>query len=119
MKRIFLSMIALGLFVSNSFSQECDVRIEILPEQYMHGVIKETTEETKKIDVEFTSEVMEVLLTLEGKNYVLTVVNDNCQAYCKRQKRVRQLNSGDENLVKNLIKDREEDLVNQIKQCKG
>lgn len=119
MKRIFFLAVVFSLLLTNAFSQECEIKIEILPEQYMHGMIKETSQEVKNIDVEFTAEVMEALIVLDGKSYVLTVVNDNCQAYCKKQKRVRQLHSGDEKLVKNLLKDREKELIQQIKACKG
>ena len=85
----------------------------------MYGTVKEIQEPVKKISVDFKEEVMEVFLMSEGRNYLITVLNANCQAYCKKQKRVRQLNSGDEKLVINLINDRKEEILQQIKSCGG
>ncbi len=117
MKYYYLALV-LFIFISvPSYSQDCEIKIEILPEQFMFGTISEISEEVNKTKVSFNNEVMEVWLPLDGKNYKLRVLNENCQAYCKKQKRVRQLNSGDEKLVKNLIKSREKDIALQIKKC--
>ena len=105
------------IFPLSAFSQNCDITIEILPEQYMFGTVSEVSNEVSKTQVEFKDDVMKVLLPLNGKFYKIIVLNENCQAYCKRQKRVRQLNSGDEKLVRNLLSAREEDIIKQIKKC--
>jgi len=119
MKRLAFILFILTLFSSQSYSQSCDVKIEILPEQYMYGTVSEIKDEVRKIDVEFKDDVMEVFMPLNGKNYMLKVINENCRAYCKKQKRIRQLHSGDERLVKNLINSRKEDILSQLKRCGG
>ncbi|GEM_PF-3152138 len=119
MKHIGILVFLFVSMISNSYSQNCDIQIEILPEQYMFGTAKEVKEEVKKIDVQFKENTMEVFLPIDGKGYLLSVLNENCKAYCKRQKRVRQLHSGDEKLVKNLIKGRESDIARQLKSCGG
>ena len=73
--------------------------------------------DVKKTEVDFNSDFMEVILSVDGNNYLIKVVNQDCQAYCTREKRVRQLHSGDEKLVRNLFKDREDAIVAQIKSC--
>jgi len=77
----------------------------------------ENSDLVKKMEVNFSEEVMEVVMPIDGQNYLIKVVNENCQAYCSRAKRVRQLHSGDEKLVRNLFKDKQEDIVEQIKKC--
>ncbi len=117
MKNLFKILPFLLFFGVPAFSQNCDIKIEILPEQYMYGTVTKVSQEVKKTQVEFNDNVMEVLFPLEGKFYRFVVLNENCQAYCKKQKRIRQLNSGDEKLVKNLLASREEDIKKQINKC--
>jgi hypothetical protein len=119
MKKAFVvTSILLYSFLSAK-SQHCDIQIEILKDKFMFGQVTKMDENksVKKIAVEFNNEFMEILLPLEGENYLIKVINENCQAYCTRAKRVRQLNSGDEKLVKNLFKDKQEDILAQIKAC--
>lgn len=100
-------------------AQGCDIQIQILEDKYMFGHAKkmENSDLVKKMEVNFSEEVMEVVMPIDGQNYLIKVVNENCQAYCSRAKRVRQLHSGDEKLVRNLFKDKQEDIVEQIKKC--
>ena len=77
----------------------------------------DSNQTVKKIEVNFTSEVMEVVIPVEGQNYLIKVTNQDCQAYCSKAKRVRQLHSGDEKLVKNLFKDKKEEILAQIREC--
>ncbi len=119
MKTVFILTIV--LFASPAFAQsrDCDIQIQILEDKYMfgHAVKLDSQDEIKKATVNFTSENMEVMLSLEGQNYLITVINEDCQAYCSKAKRVRQLNSGDEKLVKNLFKTREKEILEQIRAC--
>jgi hypothetical protein len=114
-------ILTIALFVSRTFvqAQECDIQIQILEDKYMYGqaVKLDSGEELKKTTVTFTSENMEVMLSLEGQNYLISVINEDCQAYCTKAKRVRQLNSGDEKLVINLFKTREKEILEQIRAC--
>lgn len=100
-------------------AQDCDIKIEILEDKYMFGQVSKLADaqSSKKMVVEFNNEFMEILLPVEGETYLIKVVNENCQAYCTRAKRIRQLNSGDEKLVKNLFKDKKEDILAQIDRC--
>ena len=100
-------------------AQSCDIQIQILEDRYMFGEAQkmENSEPVKKMQVNFSEEFMEVVMPVEGQNYLIKVINQNCQAYCTRAKRVRQLHSGDEKLVRNLFKDKQEDIINQIKSC--
>lgn len=101
-------------------AQNCDIQIQILDDKYMFGAAEkmDDSEVVKKMEVNFTSEVMEVVMPVDGQNYLIKVVNQDCQAYCTKAKRVRQLHSGDEKLVRNLFKDKEQDILAQIKACK-
>ena len=117
MKNLILLAILAAICTGKTFAQDCEIKVEVLPDQFMNGKITSLSDEVKNIQVTFFAEVMEVKLPLEGKNYKFSVPNENCQAYCKRDKRVRQLNSGDEKLVKNLIKIREEDILAQLREC--
>lgn len=101
--------------------ESCDIQIEILPDRYMFGILKNTqaADAKDKINVDFMSDVMTVMIVHEGKSYTIEVENENCQAYCKKAKRVRQLHSGDEKLVKNLIKDRKDDIIRQVMRCES
>ena len=56
-------------------------------------------------------------MPVNGQNYLIRVTNQDCQAYCSKAKRVRQLHSGDEKLVKNLFKDKKEEILAQIREC--
>ena len=100
-------------------AQSCDIQIKILEGKYMFGqAIKMNSNQlVKKIEVDFTSEVMEVVMPVNGQNYLIRVTNQDCQAYCSKAKRVRQLHSGDEKLVKNLFKDKKEEILAQIREC--
>ena len=120
MKNLILIFTIIIFSNSFAFAQKCNIKIEILPEQYMQGTAKTVSEATAKngkIQVNFTEDIMEISMPMNGQNYLIEIQNDNCQAYCKKQKRVRQLHSGDEKLVINLIKERQEDLVAQLKSC--
>lgn len=101
-------------------AQDCDIQIEILKDKYMFGQATkmDNNQRVKKMVVTFNNEFMEILLPVDGENYLIKVVNENCQAFCTREKRVRQLHSGDEKLVRNLFKDKKEDILAQIRECK-
>lgn len=105
--------------VGLSKAQSCDIQIQILEDKYMFGQVQkmEDTSPIKKMKVSFNSEFMEVILPIENQNYLIRVVNENCQAYCSRAKRIRQLHSGDEKLVRNLFKEKQEAIVQQINGC--
>ena len=120
MKQLFILSTVLICFVSAAKAQECDIQIQILEDKYMFGQasIMDDKEPVKKMEVNFTSEVMEVVLPVDGQNYLIKVVNQDCQAYCTKAKRVRQLHSGDEKLVRNLFKNKKEDILAQIRACK-
>ncbi|MCK5470843.1 MAG: hypothetical protein KAI99_20110, partial [Cyclobacteriaceae bacterium] len=95
-------------FLSIAKAQSCDIQIKILEDKYMFGQATkmDNDQPVKKMEVNFTSEVMEVVVLVNGQNYLINVINQDCQAYCTRAKRVRQLHSGDEKLVRNLFKDK-------------
>ena len=112
--------IILILFVfSQASAQQCDIQIQVLEGKNMFGHAEKINGEKllKKMEVNFTSELMEVKMPVDGQNYLIKVVNENCQAYCSRAKRVRQLHSGDEKLVRNLFKQKNEEISNQIRAC--
>jgi hypothetical protein len=69
------------------------------------------------MEVNFTSEYLEVVMPINEGNYLIRVNNEACQAYCSRDKRVRQLHSGDEKLVRNLFKAKEQNILGQIRAC--
>ena len=119
MKQFFILSTVLICFVSTAKAQECNIQIQILENKYMFGQAStmDDKEAVKKMEVNFTSQVMEVVLPVDGQNYLIKVVNQDCQAYCTKAKRVRQLHSGDEKLVKNLFKDKQEDILAQIRAC--
>ena len=121
MKKTTLLTIVLLITIYLAKAQECDIQIEILEDRYMFGQASVLNDDppVKKIEVNFTSEFMEVVMPMDGKNYLIKVVNEACQAYCSRAKRVRQLHSGDEKLVKNLFKSKSDDIQFQIKECQS
>lgn len=102
-------------------SQNCDIQIEILKDKFMFGQATKmnTSQKVKKMEVTFNNEFMEIVLPVDGENYLIKVINENCQAFCTREKRVRQLHSGDEKLVKNLFKDKKEDIFAQVRECEN
>ncbi len=110
------------LFCSSIIAQAqgCDIQIEILKDKYMFGQATKIdhNKKIKKMEVAFNNEFMEILLPVDGEIYLIKVVNENCQAFCTREKRVRQLHSGDEKLVRNLFKDKQEGILAQISACK-
>ncbi len=119
MKKIILFITFIMFLGSLAYAQGCDIQIEILKNRYMFGQATklEETHSHKKIVVTFSEEFMEVVIPLEDEYYLIKVVNEACQAFCTREKRVRQLHSGDEKLVKNLFKDKSGDLLKQIQDC--
>ena len=121
MKKTTLLTLLLVIAINLVQAQECDIQIEILENRYMFGQAMQLNNDApvKKIQVEFTSKFMEVVMPIDGKNYQIKVVNEACEAYCSRAKRVRQLHSGDEKLVKNLFKDKKDDIQFQIKECES
>lgn len=121
MKLKLLLIAIVTLSAATLRAQNCDIQIQILEDRYMFGQVEkmDDSEPVKKMQVDFSEEFMEVVMPVEGQNYLIKVVNQNCQAYCTRAKRVRQLHSGDEKLVRNLFKDKQEDIVNQIKSCES
>jgi len=120
MKYTIILSTAIILFVNIAHAQKCTIQVQILDDKYMFGQAEKLNEgqPVKKMEVHFTNEFMEVIMSIDGQNYQIKVVNENCQAYCTREKRVRQLNSGDEKLVRNLFKDKQDDILKQIKSCK-
>ena len=113
-------LFVITLFASSStFAGDCDIQIEILSDKYMFGQAEKmhNSEVVKKMQVQFSADFMEVIMPVDGQNYLIKVVNQDCQAYCTRAKRVRQLHSGDEKLVRNLFKNHHDDIVSQIKSC--
>lgn len=72
---------------------------------------------SKKMEVNFTSELMEVVMPINGQNYLIKVIIEDCQAYCSQAIRLHQLHTGGEELVRNLFKDKHEGIVSQIKSC--
>jgi hypothetical protein len=121
MKKLHLILLYTIISSVSAKAQECDIQIQVLEDRYMFGTATKLTDNTplKKMEVDFTSEYMEVLLPVEGEKYLIKVVNEACQAYCSREKRVRQLHSGDEKLVRNLLKDKMDDILEQLKSCDG
>ena len=111
-------MVFIG-FLSIVKAQSCDIQIKILEGRYMFGkaVKIDSNQAAEKMEVDFTSEVMKVVMPVGDQHYLITVVNQNCQAYCTKAKRVRQLHSGDEMLVINLFKDKKEEILAQIREC--
>ena len=120
MKKVFIIASLLIYSALLAEAQNCDLQIEILQDKYMFGQVTKMSPDAtvKKMEVNFDNEFMEVVLPVDGQNYLIKVVNQNCQAYCTRQKRVRQLHSGDEKLIRNLFKDKEADILAQIRECK-
>ena len=121
-KTMKLKLFLIAAFVMFSLaaqSQSCDIQIQILENKYMFGQAEkiDNSEKIKKMEVTFNSEFMEVVMPVDNQNYLVKVVNQDCQAYCSRAKRVRQLHSGDEKLVRNLFKDKYDDIVAQIQEC--
>lgn len=114
---LLANLIALSL--ASFTEKKCDIQIEILPDRFMFGELVDTKKalDKDKLEVNFMSDVMVIDLVHEGKVYKIEVVNENCQAYCKKAKRVRQLHSGDEKLVINLVKDRKDDIIQQLMMC--
>lgn len=121
MKKILLPLAFLLVLSSLSKAQECDIEIQILQDKYMFGKAEklQAGDPVKKMQVTFSSDFMEVVMPAKDGNYLIKVVNENCQAYCSRAKRVRQLHSGDEKLVRNLFKEKQDDILSQIKSCDG
>ncbi len=119
MKKIMLLTVVLITFLSLAKAQKCAIQIQILEDKYMFGeatILPENTD-VNKMEVDFTSDYLEVILPLDGQNYLIKVINQDCQAFCSKEKRVRQLHSGDEKIVRNLFKDKESDILDQIKAC--
>lgn len=117
-KLFFLTTLFFYTFLTAK-AQNCDIQIEILKDKFMFGQATkmDTEQKAKKVDVSFNSDFMEIVLPVDGVNYLIKVVNENCQAYCSRAKRVRQLHSGDEKLVKNLFLSKKENILAQIRKC--
>ena len=119
MKLKLILIVVLTLVSVTVRAQGCNIEIQILEDKFMFGeVLKmDKSEPVKKMQVNFSEEFMEVIMPVDGENFLIKVENQNCQAYCSRAKRVRQLHSGDEKLVRNLFKDKREDILRQIKAC--
>lgn len=119
MKKVFKIIPIFILLINIAQAQNCNIEIEVLDGKYMFGEVTKmkNTNIVKKMEVQFSSEVMEVILQVEGQNYLIKVINQNCQAYCSKSKRIRQLHSGDEKIVMNLFADKHDDIVAQIKAC--
>ena len=120
MKNFFILITVLISFLSIAKAQQCDIQIQILEDKYMFGKAEKINNDQllKKMEVNFSSEIMEVILPVDGQNYLIKVINQDCQAFCTREKRVRQLHSGDEKLVRNLFKNKKEYIMAQIRECK-
>ena len=120
-KKLLLQAIAALLFCHSANAQACDIQIKILEDKYMFGIVEKLQGQApvRKMQVTFSAEYMEVIMPVDGENYLIRVVNENCRAYCSRAKRIRQLHSGDEKLVRNLFEDKQEDILSQIKSCEG
>ena len=118
-KTLILTVVFISL-LSFAKAQECSIQIQILEDKYMfgHATKIKSDESNKKVEVDFNSEFMEVVLPVDGQDYLIKVVNEDCQAFCTREKRVRQLHSGDEKLVRNLFKTKQDDIIAQIRECK-
>jgi len=97
----------------------CNIEIMILPERYMSGTITETNnvKNNKNTHVVFSNTDMKIMFRNKEKAYIITVLNQDCQAYCRKQKRIRQLHSGDEAIVINLIKQRKDEILRQYQDC--
>ncbi len=119
MNKLLKILPAFILFFNIAQAQNCNIEIKVLDDKYMFGVVTkmENTKIVEKMEVQFSSEVMEVIFPVEGQNYLIKVINRDCQAYCRKDKRVRQLHSGDEKIVKNLFADKHDNIVAQIKAC--
>lgn len=121
MKKAFIVTTIFIYSFSLAKGQNCDIKIKILEDKFMFGQVSKMDNKisVKKMAVSFNDEFMEVVFPTDGQNYLIKVINQNCQAYCTRAKRIRQLNSGDEKLVKNLFKDKQEDILAQIRECES
>jgi hypothetical protein len=121
MKKSFIvtTLFFYSFLIANA--QTCDIQIKILEDKYMFGHATKISSDqlSKKLGVNFNDEFMEIVLPVDGQNYLIKVINQNCQAYCTREKRVRQLHSGDEKLVKNLFKKKNEEIIAQIRECES
>ncbi len=119
MKSASFTIILIMFVLGHARAQQCDIQIQILEDKNMFGHVEKIIGEKpiKKMEVNFTDELMKVKMSVNGQNYLIKVVNKNCQAYCSRDKRVRQLHSGDEKLVRNLFKEKHDDIVSQIMAC--
>jgi hypothetical protein len=118
-KVLLLSMLFIASL--NIASAQCDIQIQILEDRFMYGQATKLNDEPplKKMEVSFTSEYLEVVMPINEGNYLIRVINEACQAYCSRDKRVRQLHSGDEKLVRNLFKAKEQNILGQIRACES
>lgn len=118
MKRFSIFMLVL-LSASQLSRAQCNVQIEIMKGRFMVGeaTLLDTKTPSKKIEVKFSTNFMKVIVPADGQNYQIMVENHDCKAYCTKAKRVRQLNSGDEKLVKNLFKQKQSDILQQINTC--
>lgn len=119
MKPASFAIILILFVLGHAKAQQCDIKIQILEGKNMFGHVEKINGEKpiKKMEVNFTDELMKVKMSVDGQNYLIKVVNENCQAYCSRDKRVRQLHSGDEKLVRNLFKEKHDDIATQIRAC--
>lgn len=121
MRYFYTAFLFFTLLASPSKAQTCDIQIEILPGRYMFAEATKisTDKELNDLQITFSDEFMEVLMPDAGEHYQIRVINHNCQAYCTQEKRVRQLNSGDESIVRNLFTEKKNDILAQIHQCQN
>ncbi len=84
----------------------------------MQATAHTSEEDLKKVKVIFDEDLVSVYVPQAKGSILLNIENSNCEAYCSKVKRVRQLNKGDEKLLRNLIDREMLSIVSQAKACK-
>lgn len=124
LKTSITTLILLITIILTGYSQNfspsdnsCDFKVTIVKDRYLFGKAFLQQEGVRRIKVNFTSKLVNVWVPFRKKSILLAIENSNCQAYCPRVKRVRQLHSGDERLLIKLLKRRKKSLMNQLSAC--
>lgn len=106
MKVIFIfCLLSLGLYTFSPLKAQSKspFQVEVVDNLYLLGLAQVTTEVAKKVQVKFATDVVRVQIPNGSQSILLEILNTDCQAYCPKVKRVRQLYPGDEQLLRNII----------------
>lgn len=90
-------------------------QVEVVDNLYLRGLAQVSSEGAKKVRVAFSPEIVKVLIPHKDQSIVLEILNTDCEAYCPKVKRVRQLNPGDEQLLRNIINKQKDQIFRQLK----